>query len=155
MADYDFTLERALSDDDALELRARCRPFVVELATRYIPELDISRGLPGKPEFLDVLRTSWRLDEVPGRLPFPELVRGLGWLFGEVVCRRSSLRWWVARDAGGEFLTLGRRDDDGAVFSVPPFSYVEKREHLANAEVFCDFFLQMDPAILGTPAKPK
>jgi hypothetical protein len=29
---------------------------------------------------------------------------------------------------------------DGSLLSVPPFSYVEKREHIQNAEVFIDLF---------------
>ena len=149
MTDYAFELVHPLSEEQGEELRARCRPYLLALAARYVPEIDVSRGFPGKPEFLDVLRTSWRLDDGADRPPHHDVVHGVGWLFGQVLARRTALRWWVARDAGGEFLTLGRRDDEGAIFSVPPFSYVEKREHLENAEVFCDFFLQMDPAILG------
>ena len=149
MTDYHFELERALSDDDVTELSARCRPFVAALAARYVPEYDVSRGFPAKPEFLDILRTSWRLDDAADRPPHHDLVHGVGWLFGQILRKRSTLQWWTARDADGEFLTLGRREDDGAIFSVPPFSYVRKREHVENAEVFCDFFAQMDPRILG------
>jgi hypothetical protein len=150
MTDYRFDLVQPLSDADAQALRERCRPYTAALAARYAPEVDVARGFPGRPEFLDLLRGAWLLDEAADRPPYHDVVHGVGWLFGQVLGKRSALRWWVARDAGGEFLTMGRRDDDGAVFSVPPFSYVEKREHLQNVEVFCDFFAQVDPAILGT-----
>ncbi len=34
-------------------------------------------------------------------------------------------------------------------FSVPPFSYVEKREQTQNVEMFQDFFAQVAPEKLG------
>ena len=36
-----------------------------------------------------------------------------------------------------------RTGEDPVRVSVPVFSYIEKREALQNAEVFCDFFRQV------------
>jgi hypothetical protein len=48
------------------------------------------------------------------------------------------MRWCLIKDPLGETVSMVGSDWEGGTVSVPPFSYVEKREDVQNAEVFVD-----------------
>ena len=149
MSDYSFSLVHPLSDSEIFEIKERCSPSLRALCARYIAEVDPSKGFPSGPNFLDVLRTSWLLDSQPEKPEFSTLVNGLGYAFGLVLKKEFQLQWFEAIDSNGKFITMARSGTANfKAVSIPPFGYVEKREHLQNAEVFHDFFAQI-PAAVG------
>ncbi|MBB6368549.1 hypothetical protein FHR56_003728 [Xanthomonas sacchari] len=149
MSKYTFEITHFLSDREVAELEAECAPSFQMLNRRYMPDVDLSQGYTPEPEYLDLVRTSWLVDEESDRPEHTALVEGLGFAFGKLLQQRTALRWCVARDSDGAFLTMGRMDENPAKVSVPVFSYVEKREKLMNGEVFSDFFKQLSPDVLG------
>ena len=150
MSSYTFEIDHYLSEDEIVELADRCYPYLEAISARYAPEIDIEDGFPEKPEYFDVLRTSWLLDKSNDRPPHEDLVAGLGFGFGLLLGARTPLRWCAATDAYGDFVTMARDPEGGPKASVPVFGYVEKRETLQNAEVFVDFFKQVSSDIVGT-----
>jgi hypothetical protein len=58
MSEYSFKIERYLTPADVALLRREHFIKLQELSTRYVPEVDLAKGLPAKPEYLDVVRTS-------------------------------------------------------------------------------------------------
>jgi hypothetical protein len=66
-----------------------------------------------------------------------------------LVVRHTRLRWSLAADASGEFVTLALLCEEPQSVSVPPFSYVAKRHQVANAEVFKHFFEQVPSDVIG------
>jgi len=149
MSDHSFDIEHFLSPEEIQDLEADCAPSLRRLNQRYTPEVDLSRGYPTKPEYLDVVRTSWLLDAGGDRPQHHEVVKGLGLAFGMLLQQRTGFRWCSVRDTHGTFVSMVRMGDDPARVSIPVFSYVEKRETLRNAEVFCDFFKQVPAHMLG------
>ena len=149
MTEQGFDIDHFLSDREVEALVEDCSPSLHKLNRRYTPEVDLSQGYPSEPEYLDVVRTWWLLDKKSDRPTHEELVKGLGLAFGMLLQQRTPLRWCSARDAHGSFISMVRTGDDPARVSVPVFSYIEKRETLQNAEVFCDFFRQVPAEMLG------
>ncbi|MCW0451705.1 hypothetical protein [Xanthomonas sacchari] len=149
MSKYTFEIVNFLSDQEVAELEAECASSLRMLNLRYTPDVDLSHGYQPEAEYLDVVRTSWLVDEESNRPEHTVLVEGLGFAFGKLLQQRTALRWCVAQDSDGTFLTMGRMDEKPAKVSVPVFSYVEKRETLMNGEVFSDFFKQVSPDLLG------
>lgn len=149
MSDHSFDIEHFLSAQEIQDLEADCAPSLRMLNERYTPEVDLSHGYPTKPEYLDVVRTSWLLDNGSDRPQHHEVVKGLGFAFGMLLQQRTEFRWCSVRDTHGAFVSMVRTGDDPARVSIPVFSYIEKRETLRNAEVFCDFFEQVPARMLG------
>ncbi|MCC4589949.1 hypothetical protein LL974_02240 [Xanthomonas campestris pv. cannae] len=149
MSKYTFEIEHFLSDHEVAALEAECAPSLRMLNLRYTPAVDLSQGHLLDAEYLDVVRTSWLLDEASDRPEHTMLVEGLGFAFGKLLQQRTALRWCMVRDSYGTFFSMGRMDANPAKISVPVFSYVEKRETLMNGEVFSDFFQQVSPDVLG------
>ena len=151
---YRVTLDHYLSPAELTELRMRYFPSLLALNDRYTEHIRPKESFPVSPIYVDYLRTSWRLDQQPGRPPTEVATNGLGFAFGLLLSSCTSLRWAIATDDMGPFLTMGRSSDDPVFVSVPPFSYVEKRHETENAEVFRHFFEQTPAEAIGF-AKPK
>lgn len=149
MSKYTFEIEHFLSDHEVAALEAECAPSLRMLNLRYTPHVDLSQGHLLDAEYLDVVRTSWLLDEASDRPEHSMLVEGLGFAFGKLLQQRTTLRCCMVRDSYGTFFSMGRLDANPAKISVPVFSYVEKRVTLMNGEVFSDFFKQVSPDVLG------
>jgi hypothetical protein len=130
---------RALSIAERSTLRSQNFPDFCALGSRYFPEIDIDKGFPAKPEFLDVLRTSWLLDTSPDRPKLDAIVRGLGYALGLLIHNQFGLEWCLVEDTAGGYISMIGESEAGEV-SVPPFSYVEKKGDFPNAEVFVDLF---------------
>jgi len=107
---------------------------------RYLQEIDLRNGFPCKPEYLDALRNSWMLDSKEGKPPFAVVVRALGVALGLTLQATFEMRWGIIRDSLGEVISMIHSDEAGNHISVPPFSYVEKKENVQNVEVFVDLF---------------
>jgi hypothetical protein len=147
MSSYSFSVEQFLNDTELQELAHASLPALRSLNQRYLPELDISHGVPAKAAYLDALRTSWLLDSNQDRPEHAVLVQGLGYAFGQLLGSRYGFRWAKINDSYGTALALV--GGAAAQISVPVFHYVEKREHLRNGEVFEDFFVQAGPEVAG------
>lgn len=134
------TSKRLLSAADISLLKRENYPHLRDLSSRYLPEIDIDRGFPAKPEFLDVLRTSWLLDTSPDRPVLELLIRGLGYALGLTIRDRFGFKWCHVRDEFGEAIVMVGLNESRDEISVPPFAYVEKKGDFPNAEVFVDLF---------------
>jgi hypothetical protein len=150
MTDHSFDIEHFLSSQEIRALEADCVPSLRRLNLRYAPQVDLSLGYPTQPEYLDAIRTSWLSDGNGDRPQHTELVKGLGLAFGMLLQKLTPLRWCSVRDTYGIFNSMVRTGEDAETVSVPVFSYVEKREMLQNAEVFCDFFKQVPTHMVGS-----
>jgi hypothetical protein len=132
--------KRCLSKEEISSLKVENYTDLRELSSRYLPELEIEKGLPGKPEYLDVLRTSWLLDTSPDRPAIASVVRGLGYALGLLIHQRLGLEWSRVQDEQGEHISMVGKSESGSEIFVPPFAYVEKKGDFPNAEVFVDLF---------------
>jgi hypothetical protein len=146
---YWVELDHFLSGEELEQLQADHLPQLIALNEKYTSHIDATTQFPATPIYVDYLRYSWMTDSSNDRLSQEEAVKGLGFAFGLLLSACTELRWAVARDANGPFLTLARRDEDPKLVSVPPFNYVEKRVELQNAEVFHHFFEQTDASLIG------
>jgi hypothetical protein len=151
---YSLELDHFLSTHELQQLQARHQPALLELNERYTPNIDPVRDFPVTPLYVDYLRTSWRLDNLKNRSSEEVLLSGLGFAFGLLLARCTELRWALAIDGGGEFITMARVASDPRLVSVPPFNYVAKRQEVENAEVFLHFFEQTNASDIGFH-KPK
>jgi hypothetical protein len=151
---YWVELDHFLSDDELENLRADHLPRLIALNGKYTKHIDPVAQFPVTPIYVDYLRYSWMTDSSGDRLSQEEAVKGLGFAFGLLLASCTELRWAIARDADGQFLTLARRAKDPQLVSVPPFNYVEKRVEVENAEVFHHFFEQAEASLIGF-RKPK
>lgn len=149
MSDYSFDIDHFLSDEEIQALVDECTPSLCTLNLRYAHQVDLALSYPTQPEYLDVIRTSWLLDQEADRPPHEELVKGLGLAFGMLLQQRTPLRWCSIQDTYGDFISMACSGEDPVAVSVPVFSYVERRETLQNAEVFSDFFKQVPADMLG------
>lgn len=141
-AEYTFTIKERLQRDDILALQSIHLPQLRALADRYAPQIDISEGLPDKPEYYDLLRTSWLLDQRPDRPPHELVVGGLGFGFALLLQHSFQMEWHTIEDSFGKCPSMVRVQDAAnhkyTEVSFPPFSYIDKRKDTQNAEVFCD-----------------
>ena len=140
MNDYRFTVKNMLTTSDVARLRSKHFPDLVSLNARYAPEIDLTKSMPVKPEYLDVIRTSWLLDKAAGRPAQQIIVSGLGFGLGALLAHLLEMRWAQIIDKFGESFSMLGRSSSNSQISVPPFSYVEKKGEVQNAEVFIDLF---------------
>ncbi len=148
---YSFVVKRALRTDELRTLQERCLPKLTALNRRYAPTIDIAAGFPDKPEYLDLLRTKWLLDESVDRPNFEDVRDVLGFAFGRLLQAKLGMQWHIIEDDLGEEVSLiyEARSPDAKYkqISFPPFSYVEKRRTVMNAEVFVDAFKTLNDMI--------
>jgi hypothetical protein len=141
-SDYSYTVKKRMSTDDLLELQSIHYPKLVDLNNRYAPQIDISRGIRREPEYLDLIRGLWLLDNRPNCPPYADVVSGLGFGFGLLLNHIFGMEWCLIEDNFGEDISMIRfrneAEPTSIEMSVPPFSYVAKREKLQNVEVFAD-----------------
>lgn len=137
------TSKRPLSAADMAVLKRENHPDLRDLSSKYLPEIDIDKGFPAKPEFLDALRTSWLLDHSPDRPALACVTRGLGYALGLLIRDRFGFDWCHVTDESGEAIAMVGLSDSGGEISVAPFAYVEKKGDFPNAEVFVDLFEQL------------
>jgi hypothetical protein len=149
MAQYSFDTDHFLDAAELGELRAKHLPSLVALNARYCPHIDVESYFPVTPIYVDFLRTQWRLDGALDRPSEDLAISGLGYAFGLLLASCTELRWCIANDAEGEFLTMGRSGAEYSAVSVPPFSYVAKRQTTENAEIFLHFFEQVPADVTG------
>ena len=140
MSDYHLDVERALTPDEVAALRHEHFAHLQALSAKYVPEIDPAKGFPAKPEYLDVLRTSWLLDNGADRVAHSVVESGLGFALGLLLADLLQMQWCTILDNHGKTLSMVCTDDAGSTISVPPFSYVKKKEGVQNAEVFVDLF---------------
>ena len=140
MSEYPFKIERYLTPEDVALLRREHFAKLQELSTRYVPEVDLAKGLPAKPDYLDVVRTSWLLDAAADKPPHVVLESGLGFALGLILSQLLKMRWCSLSDTHGQYLSMLGLEEAGGTISVPPFNYVKKKEAIQNAEVFVDLF---------------
>jgi hypothetical protein len=145
--DYIFSIDHQLDKGELESLSADNLPNLMTLNARYTPQIDVENAFPVTPIYIDYLRTQWRLDRECGRPSEEAAISGLGFGFGILLGTCTQLRWCIASDADGLFLTMARTGP--AAVSVPPFSYVAKRQAVENAEVFLHFFEQVSADMLG------
>jgi hypothetical protein len=136
-------LIRKLTDSDLQALQEDCYPKLVQLNELYTPEIDLKNGIIIQTEYLDLLRASWLNDMSESRPPYEIVVEGVGFVFGLMLKNAAGYTWSLCRFQGVEFISMVKYGAEGEMISVPPFSYVQKRENTQNVEVFSDFF---DPA---------
>jgi hypothetical protein len=146
---YTVKLDHFLSDAELRQLFADHMPSLLALNARYTNHIDPVNSYPLTPIYVDYLRTTWRLDTSQSRPPENVAAAGLGLAFGLLLAACTELRWAIATDDGGQFLTMAKEAGDSALVSVPPFSYVQKRQNVENAEVFQHFFEQVPPEQIG------
>ena len=150
MPEYTFEIDHFLDAAELERLRVENLPNLLVLNARYSPHIDVENAFPVTPIYVDFLRTRWRLDSDSGRAEEKVAVSGLGFGFGILLGACTGLRWCLARDADGNFLTMGRaKSKKWEAVSVPPFSYVAKRQSVDNAEVFVHFFEQVSAEMIG------
>jgi hypothetical protein len=147
MSEYPFKIERYLTPADVALLRREHFIKLQELSTRYVPEVDLAKGLPAKPEYLDVVRTSWLLDKTTDRPPHAVLESGLGFALGLLLSQLLKMKWCSLSDTHCQYLSMLGTDETGGTISVPPFNYVKKKEAIQNAEVFVDLFKLLNSKI--------
>jgi hypothetical protein len=140
MSNYHLDVERALTTEEVRSLRHQHFADLQALSARYVPEIDPAKGFPAKPEYLDVLRTSWLLDQAADRPPHSVVESGLGFALGLLLADLLQMKWCTILDNQGKTLSMVCTDDAGNTISVPPFSYVKKKDGVQNAEVFIDLF---------------
>jgi hypothetical protein len=111
------------------------------LAQRYARGVDVI-ATSAKPELLDVLRTGWLLDRASDRPTAQFVTETLGDAFGMLLKELLEMTWCEIKDTYGVSISMvkfsGSETDQYAMISVPPHSYVKKREDVMNAEVFTD-----------------
>lgn len=153
-AEYTFTIKERLKPGEILALQSIHLPQLYALADRYAPQIDISEGVPSKPEYFDLLRTSWLLDQRPDRPPHEYVVGGLGFGFALLLQHSLQMEWCTVEDSFGESPSMvrfqGASSHKYTEVSFPPFSYLEKRKGTQNAEVFCDAFEHVKCLIAAT-----
>lgn len=142
MTEYQLTVKRRLSEEERQALYEKHWPELQRLASRYLPMVDISRGMPYRVEFVDALRGSWLLDKRNDRPPYEDVVSGVGFAFGLLLAEMLAMEWCLIEDSQGESISMVKSanlpEDTYREISVPPFSYVAKREDTQNVEVFAD-----------------
>jgi hypothetical protein len=146
---YTVELDHLLSPDELEQLLADYMPSLLTLNERYTNHIDPVNRFPVTLVYLDCLRTSWRLDRQEGRATAKVAIEGLGLAFGLLLGVCTDLRWTLATDDSGQFLTMAKTGNDPKLVSVPPFSYVAKRQEVENAEVFQHFFEQISHELIG------
>ena len=151
---YTVELDHFLSPNEIQQLLARYMPSLLVLNQRYTKHIDPVNKFPVTPVYIDYLRTSWRLESPQDRAAPMVAVEGLGLAFGLLLASCTDLRWGLATDDTGHFLTMAKTADDPKLVSVPPFSYVAKRQEVENAEVFQHYFEQIPSDVIGF-RKPK
>jgi hypothetical protein len=137
---YELELVRPLTPEEVSSLAKDRFQSLAILNTRYLPELQLGHEFPVRPEYLDAIRTSWMLDSRTDKPPYITVVRALGYALGVVLNESLRMSWHFIKDSYGESISMIGKDAHGGTVSVLPFSYVEKREHVQNAEVFIDLF---------------
>lgn len=146
---YFVELSHFLSDVEFRHLVADHMPSLLALNSRYTNHIDPVSSFPLTPIYIDYLRTEWRLDKSQNRPPENVAVEGLGFGFGLLLAACTELRWAIATDDAGPFITMAKEGENSALVSVPPFSYVAKRQDVENAEVFLHFFEQVPHEQIG------
>ncbi|HWA25923.1 MAG TPA: hypothetical protein VG734_09690 [Lacunisphaera sp.] len=153
MSEYQLTVKRKLSEEERQALYEKHWPVLQRLASRYLPMVDTSRGMPCRVEFVDALRGSWLLDKRDDRPPYEDVVSGAGFAFGMLLAELLAMEWCLIEDTFGESISMvkfgSRPEATYREVSVPPFSYVAKRKDTQNVEVFADGMRKFEEMIKG------
>jgi len=147
---YRFTVKKQLTEQEVDDLRKQHYPKLVNLSRLYAPQVDLASGFPAKPEFFDIIRTKWLLDESNDKPPFHEVLDALGLGFGLLLEQTFDMKWCVIVDDFGESISmvcLGNESSSYEQISFPQYSYIEKREAVMNAEVFSDGYRKLNEMI--------
>ena len=151
-AKYTFEVTHRLTPDEVSSLVKDHYPSLKALHARYTPQIDVSTGVTRRPEYLDAIRTSWLLDHPNHRPPHATLVRALAPALGLLLHDLMGMDWCVIRDSYGETVSMVGTDRAGNPASVPPFSYIEKREPLQDGEIFVDLINLLSETLAHKPA---
>lgn len=149
MTEYTYTVLRELEPKELSDLEADCRSNLVSLIERYFSEYNLGPDFPSTAGDLDLVRGSWLLDKRNDRPEHNAVVLGVGFEFGKLLEREYGFSWSLIEDSYGESVSMVRSGQKQSPISVPPFSYLEKREQTQNVEVIHDFFKQVSHDILG------
>lgn len=152
MSDYTFSVLRELTSQELSELERESRSELDGLISRYFSQYNLPEDFPSSASDFDLVRGAWLLDEREDRPEYSSVVRGVGFGFGQLLATSYGFSWALIQDPYGEIISMTRHGEEHDPVSVPPFSYVEKREQTQNIEVFKDFFEQVAPELLGRSA---
>jgi len=151
LADYTFSVLRELNPDEISDLESDCRPRLDDLIHRYFAEYKLGADFPATASDLDLVRGFWLVDKNEDRPDHQSVVLGVGFAFGQLLQRDYGFRWSLIEDPYGQSISMVRHGKHVEAVSVPPFSYVEKREQTQNVEVFQAFFAQVPAEHLSDP----
>ena len=155
---YELSVKRVLSEQEIQELTEKHWSKLASLSNRYLPDLDISNGIPLRTEFLDCIRGSWLLDQSTDKPCYEDVVSGVGFAFGLLLQERLGMKWCLIEDNYGEDISMVKFQDgtkkNYKEISILPFNYVAKRKDVQNVEVFCDGFIVFEKQINAEPDAP-
>lgn len=137
-------LVQKLTESDLKKYFDSCFTCLSILNQKYSPNINIVKGIPLQIEYIDYIRGSWLVDESPDRASYVNVVEATGYLFGLLLEQQFGYSWYLVKSKGSQFPSLIKTGTDGEQISIPPYSYVRKRENLQNVEVFRDFFIQLE-----------
>lgn len=140
--DYHFKLRRRLTAAEIEHLWTAAKPKISALVARYGEGLALEGRVATDPMALDFIRTKWFLDDSPEKPPASYLTDALWPAFGRLLEHTLGMVWCEIEDNFGVSLSMvhfrSNASDKYQSISVPPLSYVQKRESIPNAEVFVD-----------------
>lgn len=146
-SDYRFKLKRRLTESEIEKIWAESRPKISALVARYGDNLPIEDRCTTDPKVLDFIRTKWFLDDSLEKPAASDVTEALWPAFGKLLEHNLGMVWCEIEDNFGVSLSmLYFSTEPTEVYqsiSVPPLSYVQKRESIPNAEVFADAVRQI------------
>lgn len=142
-----LAIERKLTSQERADLSKFHWPILVELAQRYLPNIELTVGSQLEPEVPDIIRGRWLLDSSSDKPSYDKIVSGCGFAFGQVLEEQLKMGWCQILDQWGEELALVAENtaelQPNTTISFCPFSYTAKREHVQNVEVFEDAYREL------------
>jgi hypothetical protein len=155
---YQSSVKKVLSEKEISELADKHWTKLSSLSRLYLPNLDISEGIPVRTEFLDAIRGSWLLDKSTNKPPYEDIISGVGFAFGLFLHEKFDMQWCLIEDNYGEDISMVKFQDRTKKkyneVSIPPFNYVAKRKDVQNVEVFCDGVLEFEKLINAESNSP-
>jgi len=151
VTEYTFSIVRELLAEEIADLEADANASLSQLTARYFSNYDLDEDFPATAQQLDILRGSWLIDKSADRPEYQHVVASAGFAFGRLLQREHGLKWALIEDPYGRSISMVRERGEHDPVSIPPFSYVEKREDTQNVEVFQHFFEQVPAEYLAHP----
>ena len=111
MTEYFVEIDHFLGAEELECLKQKHLPNLTTLNRRYTPNIDVENQFPVTPIYIDFLRTQWRFDTETDRPERAAAISALGFAFGRLLDCCTSLRWCMAKDSDGLFLSKGRQGD--------------------------------------------